>query len=170
LSKRFFISQFITLAAVLLFGWALFTTHQAHADLGNTGIPVRCKVTLSPFVAATNAPFSCFVADGTSFSAVPASHYLLVTDVEMSRYNSDAGQMWAGVRVFKDNCTGSYVDELGYRGEGFTNYSSHYVTPYLVLAAGDCLAGYRYGPVGNDFKVSGLLTTSVSYLPMLSRN
>ena len=126
-------------------------------------IPVRCTEPVAP---NNKDDISCVRADtGASFLAVPADHYLLVTDVLINR-NSLAS-------------SGSYFATLGANSGGIvpaqpsiefsgtplqTGFYS-FQAPYIILEAGEYLQGRNdsSSDFGIEFYISGFLVDNVTY-------
>lgn len=110
----------------------------------------------------------CAAADGTSFTDVPAGHYLLVTDFSMAPFPSADGPFDGSVSQVNGTTSIYYVFLITPRR---ATVSEHYITPCFVVPPGDHLgAKNNAGSTSMAwFYVSGLLTTNYNYLPMLVR-
>lgn len=153
------------LVVVLLVVTAFTAVSTASAQLGNTGVPVRCSGT-----ASTTNPSSllCKSADGLTFTNVPASHYLMVTDV-VAAPSSASGTYWAYIMHMVDSVSPP-DGSLEFRSSTSDTFGWHFAAPYLVLSPGRYLGVMITASSGNvNFYVSGLLTTSVSFLPLVTR-
>lgn len=140
-----------------------------HASIGNSGTPIACAARgLDPsggfnFV---QSPFSCVMADGTRLmsATVPSGYYFLVTDVVLSR-QLPTTQPTSVTLCAQPKGIGACDNMLRIQA------SEHFVTPYLILAAGRVLeAANDNSAQGLDVYVSGLLVTNVSYVPSLQRD
>lgn len=134
------------------------------AQLGTTGVPVRCFAVPAP---TNTLDMSCIAADGTAMPTVPSGHYLLVTDVEITPVGVP-GEWFVVLNLM----TGTAInDQVTSRLDGQRNYGAHYVSPLWVVSAGQHLEAYdsfaSAGPV--NVYVRGLLTTNYDYLPLVVR-
>ncbi len=153
------------LVVLLLLVTAFTAVSTASAQLGNTGIPVLCATGITPgnFVNPI-----CQAADGTSFTTVPTGHYFLVTDVILRPYGPATGMWNVGITMKGPAADVQQYFEMVTQTQ--VTSSEHFVSPYLVIPQGKYLSLYNYGTSGTVYLfVSGLLTTSVSYLPAITR-
>ncbi len=147
---------------------AAFTTvSSANAQLGNTGVPVSCGGQVS---ADATSYLTCTAADGTPFGTdvtVPSGHYLLVTDVQITPMGPATGD-W---EVFLDRYSTDMTAQILYATQTRASFAEHYTTPYLVARPGERLRVRNIvsSSGGVLVYVSGLLTTNVSYMPLITR-
>ncbi len=61
--------------------------------------------------------------------------------------------------------------QLQYATQTRASFAEHYITPYLVARPGEHLTVLNTGASNGsvDMYVSGLLTTNVNYLPLITR-
>ncbi len=163
----------------LLIGTAFAVVPSASAQLGNTGVPVRC--THANAIGSTiggsgsEQTLTCYRPDGSSFSTVPSSNYLLVTDVLIDEdHGSSVGTSWLSSLEVKHGSGVAYGMPFWIEATpSFQTFSEHFTTPYFVLRADDYLNARNMVTtsyfVNMRFYVSGILTTNYSYLPLVSR-
>lgn len=159
-----------SLVVVVLIVTTFTTVSTANAQLGNAGVPVRCMGSANVGSLST---LTCRAADGTLFgggTAVPAGHYLMVTDVRMSPGSGGPSGSWIAdlIQTFPGGTTG---DSSYFRAYSLAVVDEHYNSPILVLSQGQYLQMFTtLSSTGRvDFEVFGLLTTSYNYLPMITR-
>lgn len=155
------------LVVALLIVTAFAAVSSASAQLGNTGVPVICQST--SLLSGESADMTCQAADGTFFDSakfVPAGHYLFVTDylvlsgTAAGRYSGEVCSVEGSTLVI---CLPAYGDP---------NYpaSKHFTTPMLWAKSGQFLRASNTSTLSAmSFRISGLLTTNASYLPLTSR-
>ena len=158
------------LVLALLIVTAFTAVSSASAQLGNTGVPVWCDGgILNP---NTSSDFYCKAADGTLFggtSIVPAGHYFLITDIVIQPGGGTPTGEWRVALFIK---SGQFSKGwLSFINQGRTNFGEHFSTPYLVLSQGYHLqVNSEYSSSGwAEVYISGLLTTNVYYMPLMSR-
>lgn len=159
---------FACLVVVLLVINAFTAVSSANAQLGNTGVPVRCDI--SDFIAnGSSTDMNCVAADGTSFTNVPTGHYLMVTDVTMVPIYYATSGRFLGRIVWKNGNLD--VKPVWLVTLGAETISEHFTVPYLVLPAGHHLEAANFPTSASyaTFYVSGLLTTNYNYIPMVVR-
>jgi hypothetical protein len=147
------------------------------AQLGNSGIPVRCVPDATDEVIPDGGAvyFQCVAADGTAFSdgdqAVPAGYYFLVTDVVMTPNRLTTGDIPHDVRLRDVSPGFDLVAEVRLETFRSETVSVNYTTPFLVLGSGHRLSGEHFSLDGFGVRVyvSGLLVTNVAYLPGVMR-
>ncbi len=156
------------LIVALLIVTAFALVSSASAQIGNTGVPMICE---SPSLSSgTSARMSCVGADGSYFgpgdTTVPAGHYLFVTDY-LVHNGTSAGLYFAEVCSMQGTTPWRCVPT-----DGNPDYppSKHFTMPMLWAKSGEYLEAHNGGsPASMTIRVYGLLTTSVNYLPLLSR-
>ncbi len=164
---------------VFLIGTAFVVVPSASAQLGNTGVPVRCThanaLTSTIGGTGTEQTLTCYRPDGSSFSTVPSGNYLLVTDVVIhEEYGAPIGTSWLGSLEVKRGGAVAYNMPFWIEATpSYHTYSQHFTTPYFVLKADDSLNARdmvttAYS-VNMRFYISGILTTNYSYLPLTVR-
>ncbi len=138
------------------------------AQLGNTGIPVRCTYP----VGFTSPPFTpdltCYRPDDTWFTTIPSNSYLLVTDIDAVPMSGSVATWsyfvcrYAGTT--KKACVGSTTDSR-------QSFGQHFTSPILVFGPGDRINVQNTSDTGGAIwiYVSGLLTTNYTYMPLISR-
>lgn len=160
---------------VLIFLLSLAFTRSGHATLGNVGVPVRClKVGGEPIPPNTVVFLNCFAADGTSFpdgQRVPASRYLLVTDIVITPDAGTNTTALTDVRLFDAYGTDGRNFAMRFRGTTSASYGEHYTVPFMVLPADHRIevSTNTFNTAWVEVRVSGLLVTNVSYLPLISQ-
>lgn len=158
------------LVVVLLIVTAFTAATSASAQLGNTGVPVRCSAGGNVSTANT---LTCSAADGTVFgggsTAVPTGRYLLVTDVQIEPTGPATGT-WV-ISLSRMSSTGTEIDISAFTRHSPETYAMHYSSPIFVLSQGQYLRMINYW--GNTsfttVEVFGLLTTNYTYTPMIAR-
>ncbi len=154
------------LVVVLLIVTAFTAASSANAQLGNTGVPVRCSAGVT-----TTSPtdLTCRSADGQTFTSVPAGYYLMVTDVVLTPVGTP-GPSWMNLAQI---VSGSPAEaQLDFTTDTVSSFGGHFTVPYFVLPANRLLRAYGImmpGGGGVNVYVSGLLTTNVYFLPLVSR-
>ncbi len=134
-----------------------------NAQVGQSGIPVVCKVGVPPTITSD---LTCRLPDGSTFTTVPASNYLLVTDFYIT---APANTYSVGINM-RDVSSFQPIDTITFTGGALENRSEHFTTPLFVLRPGWRLEAYTTGTGGSVmFQVTGLLSTNYSYLPMIVR-
>lgn len=140
----------------------------ARADLGNTGMLVRC--TKPDYWIAPNAESDlvCYAADGTSFTTVPSAHYVLFTDMVIAPFSGTTTGAW-GVNLTVPGSTINVLTWFTWSASG--TYTQHFTTPFLVLRAGEKVAAQNFGssPTNIAVQLYGLLTTNATYLPLINK-
>jgi hypothetical protein len=141
----------------------------AKAQIGNTGVVVRCT-TVPDYWIAPNAQsdITCFSVDGTSFVTVPAAHYLFVSDVLVAPYSGSATGTW-GVNLTVPNSISSPITWFTWSTSG--TYLQHFTTPFIVAKDGQKLVAQNYpgSPTNISVLLYGVLTTNANYLPLIAR-
>ena len=161
---------FLALTVAVLVEVIAFTAASpASAQLGNTGVPVKCEKTNLPQNSGMQ-DIPCTAADGTAFvngSMVPAGQYLLVTDLIVQPYGPLTGD-WL---VWFDQCTSTCGTSLEIETQARVTTAQHFVTPYFVLPAGARLqaADYMNSSGVVSVRALGILTTNVNYVPLIRR-
>ena len=159
---------FACLALVLVVIGTFIHVPTANADLGNSTVIVRC--TKSDYWIAPNATsdLTCYPASGSGFVNVPSSHYLFITDFSVIPFNGTVVGAWG----FNLMVPGSYINPLTW----FTwstsgTYVQHFITPVVVIKAGEKATVQNFGSSPNDIGVMlyGVLTTNENYLPLIAR-
>ena len=171
--NRFSLIAVVVIAIVVAAALAL-GTGSADAQLGNSGIPVRCFKP-GPAMAPGTAEFlTCVASDGTLLpegQRVPAGHYLLITDVLIT---PDAGTATTGlndITVFDAYGTNSRQSSFRLRSVLPNSFGVAFNTPYFVLAEGHRLeiSSAAFSAHSVEIRVSGLLVTNLSYLPIVQQ-
>ncbi len=155
------------LVVALLIVTAFTAVSAASAQLGNTGVPVRCWTSITPGNAGK---LQCAMPDGQVFTNVPAGHYLMVTDVVVTPIGSSATS-WAELAQ-KRAADDKSEAELPFFSETVSTLGMHFSVPCFVLPADRYLyaeANMVPGGGGIDYYVSGLLTTNVNWMPLVAR-
>lgn len=158
---------------VVLVTIATLTTVSSANAFGTTGVPVRCRFWNS--TPGVPQDLQCTAADGTAFGSggvtVPTGYYLLVTDFVIVPLGPATGY-WETAIWEVDGST--YISPpIDLATSTKTNVSEHFTTPYLVIPQGHNLrvltsTNSSVG-TGVHVYVSGLLTTSYNYLPLIAR-
>ena len=79
---------FISVLLVLVFVTSFNPESSANAQVGNTGLIVRCVLLPDTYIAPNaQSELNCFAIDGTHFASVPDAHYLFVTDVSVAPFS-----------------------------------------------------------------------------------
>lgn len=162
--------SFVLLACLvvgLLIVTAFTAASSANAQLGNTGVPVRCRGELS---SGNSDNLSCKAADGTTFTNVPTDHYLLVTDVLVDP-GGPPDTPWVATLLNSATTWLEADGDLSFSAPNLVTVGEHFTTPYLVLHGGQYLHWSITGLPGGGagIFVSGLLTTNYSYAPLIAR-
>lgn len=141
-------------------------TDSAWADADNTpanAIPVRCAGITA---VGSRDQYDCVRQDDrSSFTEVPEGHYLLVTDIVVTRNAlTTTGDyfIWIG-RYTGDVIPASPVMSLSGSTPLETN-TYHFQSPYIILTAGESLGiSNNDSDFGVNTYVSGFLVTDVTY-------
>ncbi|MDX1665022.1 MAG: hypothetical protein R3272_14620 [Candidatus Promineifilaceae bacterium] len=132
-------------------------------NLPANAIPVRCHEPVAP---NTKDDIGCVRADtGASFLAVPANHYLLVTDVLINRNAlEESGNYFATLGA---NSAGILPGQPSMEFSGTPLQTDFYSfqAPYIILEGGENLQGRNdsNSDFGIEFYVSGFLVDDVTY-------
>jgi hypothetical protein len=169
---RYLVGVCLATVIVAVTIWSL--SKPATAQLGNSAIPVRCVPDATDEVIPPGgaAFFHCVAADGTMFDdggqAVPAGHYLLVTDVVITPVRLTTVDIANEVALRDVAPDFEVTAELRLELFRSETLSVNYTTPFLVLDSGHRLSGEFASTdnwLGISVYVSGLLVTNVTYLP-----
>lgn len=164
----------LVILLLLVFTGAVFVVadnSRVRAAQGNSGVPVRCFKPGSA-LAPGNATFlSCVAADGTPFESgqrVPNGYYLLVLDVLVT---PDAGTdvtTLTDVTIYDAYGDSSRQSSFRLRDTSSSTYGRVFGAPYLVLSPGHRLevTNAAFSESAVEVRISGLLVTNLSYIPL----
>lgn len=174
---------FLALTGILLL-YLVVNNRPAYSQF-QTGMPVRCEITITSAAVSQNVPMNCESPDGTTYENVPDGLYLYVTDIIVRPRLGGQTSVVASVRIWEENgfsatgCSGGAIagsfvtDQYIVVADTSNSHSVHrtYGTPYLVLTPNDCLAVYTFSTSGVIVETSGYFWTTLgvpissNYLP-----
>lgn len=165
---------FKAFALFCLIAVCLLTTGESLlAQIGNRGIPVRCRLNQGLLAPGASVFLTCNGSDGTSFvdgQRVPANQYLLVTDISITPDTRTTTGL-TDVIIYDAFDTGSYQSPFRLKNVNTSSFGFSFSVPFLVLHPNHRLlvvsSGFSDFPV--EINVSGLLTSNLLYLPVLAR-
>lgn len=158
--------SFLAFVALGLFVTAVAAVSRVNAAIGFVGVPVKCVASAN--VAAT-VEAGCQAFDGTAFTSgtrVPPGYYLLVTDIVARPGGTATTGAWNFEIV---GGPGYYY--IPFSTQTRVTLSEHFTAPFLVLRAGEpvSLRNLSSSSGAVDVFISGLLTTDITYLPLVAR-
>lgn len=161
--KRTMLSTLVLAIVLAVFLFGLKSVSTANAAI--TGVPVICN---RHVLEGSALDLICTLPDGSTFTIVPASNYFFVTDVYVR--GSASGAWTSQVQVDKLDSFWAAIDYLNFAGAQREKGSEHFTTPGMLVLAGQKMSASNGASAGAIYvKVTGILTTNSSYLPLIQK-
>jgi hypothetical protein len=144
---------------------------RVRAALGNTGVPVRCFKPGAALAPGASTFLSCVPASGPAFAdgqRVPNGYYLLVMDVLVSPDAGVEDSSRTDVTIYDAYGDNSRQSSFRLRNTVADSYGFKFSAPYLVLSPGHRLeiTNAAASEAGVEVRITGLLVTNVSFVPL----